>query len=57
MGKQQGNTSLIAIGFMLFALFFGAGNLIFPVLLGQMSGTEALVATIGFIVTGVGLPL
>ena len=57
MDKHQGNTSLIAIGFMLFALFFGAGNLIFPVLLGQMSGTEALVATIGFIVTGVGLPL
>ena len=42
---------------MLFALFFGAGNLIFPVLMGQMSGTNVWTATAGFIVTGVGLPL
>lgn len=57
--KQHKNSlsSTIAIGFMLFALFFGAGNLIFPVLMGQMAGTNVWPATIGFIVTGVGLPL
>lgn len=56
MGKQQGSNTL-AIGFMLFALFFGAGNLIFPVMMGQLSGTNSWEANLGFVVTGVGLPL
>lgn len=42
---------------MLFALFFGAGNLIFPAQLGQYSGTAVWVAILGFLITGVGLPL
>ncbi len=42
---------------MLFALFFGAGNLIFPPALGQASGTSLWPAIIGFLLTGVGLPL
>lgn len=42
---------------MLFALFLGAGNIIFPPLLGQMAGDELFVAMIGFLITGVGLPL
>jgi LIVCS family branched-chain amino acid:cation transporter len=50
-------TTFIAVGFMLFALFFGAGNLIFPAMLGQMAGENILAANIGFIVTGVGLPI
>ena len=41
---------------MLFALFFGAGNLIFPAELGQYAGTNFWPATIGFLITGVGLP-
>lgn len=45
------------IGFMLFALFFGAGNLIFPPTVGQLSGSNFMPAILGFIVTGVGLPL
>lgn len=44
------------IGFMLFSMFFGAGNLIFPPFLGSSSGTNYWVAMAGFIVTGVGLP-
>lgn len=32
---------LIPIGLMLFALFFGAGNLIFPVYMGQNAGVNA----------------
>lgn len=47
----------IAIGFTLFALFFGAGNLIFPAQLGQFAGTNFWFAASGFLVTGVGLPL
>src|SRR5699024_899632 len=45
---------------LLFALFFGAGNLIFPLHLGQLAGHNWLPATLGFLVTGVydvGLPL
>lgn len=47
----------IIVGFALFAMFFGAGNLIFPPYLGRAVGTKFFIATIGFIVTGVGLPL
>ncbi|MBD4685626.1 branched-chain amino acid ABC transporter substrate-binding protein, partial [Xanthomonas citri pv. citri] len=37
------------VGFMLFAIFFGAGNLIFPPKLGFESGADFWTATIGFI--------
>src|SRR5699024_924892 len=47
----------IAVGFMLFALFFGAGNLIFPAQLGQVAGGNVGFAALGFLMTGVGLPL
>lgn len=49
--------SYLIIGMMLFALFFGAGNLIFPAQLGQYAGTDVGIAIIGFLITGVGLPL
>ena len=42
---------------LLFALFFGAGNLIFPLHLGQLAGHNWFPATLGFLVTGVLLPL
>lgn len=42
---------------MLFGMFFGAGNLIFPVHMGQMAGANLWPAVIGFLITGVGLPL
>ena len=44
------------IGLMLFSLFFGAGNLIFPPLLGLESGSNFSPAMIGFLMTGVLLP-
>ncbi|MED3822771.1 branched-chain amino acid transport system II carrier protein [Priestia flexa] len=47
----------LAIGLMLFALFFGAGNMIFPPSLGQQAGVNTWSATVGFLITGVGLPL
>lgn len=47
----------IAVASMLFGLFFGAGNLIFPVSMGQQAGSRMLPAAIGFCITGVGLPL
>lgn len=48
---------IILIGITLFALFFGAGNLIFPVMLGQLSGNHFSLASLGFVVTGVIMPL
>ncbi|MEH7274085.1 branched-chain amino acid transport system II carrier protein [Neobacillus vireti] len=48
---------VIALGFFMFALFLGAGNIIFPPLLGQQAGDSLLSAIIGFLVTGVGLPV
>lgn len=47
----------IALASLLFGLFFGAGNLIFPALMGQMAGDHTASATLGFVITGVGLPL
>lgn len=44
------------IGVMLFALFFGAGNLIFPASLGQNAGSNVWIAVAGFLITGIGLP-
>lgn len=41
---------------MLFGLFFGAGNLIFPVQLGQLAGSNTPVATLGFLITAIGIP-
>ncbi|MCF6138237.1 branched-chain amino acid transport system II carrier protein [Pseudalkalibacillus berkeleyi] len=47
----------LTIGLMMFALFLGAGNMIFPPALGQTAGTNVWTAIIGFLITGVGLPL
>ncbi|MCC5467408.1 branched-chain amino acid transport system II carrier protein [Pelosinus baikalensis] len=56
MDKRLTLSSYILIGSMLFGLFFGAGNLIFPVHMGQEAGSNVVSATIGFLVTGIGLP-
>ena len=47
----------VIITSMLFGMFFGAGNLIFPAHMGQMAGSQMWMAVIGFLLTGVGLPL
>lgn len=44
------------IGSMLFGLFFGAGNLIFPIHLGQTAGANVWTANLGFLITAIGLP-
>lgn len=48
---------VLILGFALFAMFFGAGNLIFPPSLGIEMGKDWFLAGIGFLLTGVGLPL
>lgn len=47
----------IAVGSMLFGMFFGAGNLIFPVHMGQLAGRNVWAALAGFLLIGVGLPV
>lgn len=47
----------LSVTSMLFGLFFGSGNLIFPISLGQMAGNNVAPATAGFLVTAVGMPL
>lgn len=47
----------LLVGSLLFGLFFGAGNLIFPMSLGLQAGSSALLAAIGFLITAVGLPI
>ena len=49
--------NMVLLSFTLFSLFFGAGNLIFPPLLGQQSGENATWAFIGFLITAVVLPI
>lgn len=50
-------SQLLAVGGMLFSMFFGAGNLILPPLLGLQAGTEAVPAMAGFLAAGIGLPV
>lgn len=55
MKLSKKNTLLVS--FMLFSMFFGAGNLIFPPFLGQNAGTHTIGAFLGFLMTAVILPI
>ena len=57
MKRKLTAREIVAVASLLFGLFFGAGNLIFPVHMGQMAGANSVAAILGFIVTAVGLPL
>ena len=48
---------IIALGFMTFALFIGAGNIIFPPIVAQQAGEHVWLAAFGFLITAVGLYL
>lgn len=54
---KLGKKDLSVVSVMLFALFFGAGNLIFPPFLGQNAGDQTLPAMLGFLATAVILPV
>ncbi|MDR1808520.1 MAG: branched-chain amino acid transport system II carrier protein [Propionibacteriaceae bacterium] len=47
---ESRRTTIIAVGFMVFATFFGAGNLIFPPYLGFMGGSHWIIGFIAFII-------
>jgi branched-chain amino acid:cation transporter, LIVCS family len=57
---QQNHMSFsdtLGLGFMTFAFFLGAGNLIFPPFAGMLAGENMQFAMLGFLITAVGLPL
>ena len=56
MQKTKSFSTYVIIGTMLFGMFFGAGNLIFPIQMGQLAGTNYWPALIGFLITAIGLP-
>ena len=55
--KNLSKKDLLLVSLMLFSLFFGAGNLIFPPFLGQSAGNATWVAMAGFFITAVGFPV
>lgn len=57
MKKSLTLKETILVASLLFGMFFGAGNLIFPVHLGQLAGANVWGASLGFIITGVGIPI
>lgn len=56
MGSKLSLKERMFIGSLIFGLFFGAGNLIFPIQMGQEAGANILNANLGFLMTGIGLP-
>lgn len=50
-------TDVVVVGFALFAMFFGAGNLILPPYIGLLAGKSWILTLLGFGLTGIGLPL
>ncbi|WP_312950233.1 branched-chain amino acid transporter carrier protein BrnQ [Superficieibacter sp.] len=57
MTHQLKSRDIIALGFMTFALFVGAGNIIFPPMVGLQAGEHVWTAATGFLITAVGLPV
>ena len=57
MKEKLNKRELSSIAVMLFGMFFGAGNLLFPPMVGQMAGKNIWPATIGLLITAVSLPL
>lgn len=55
--EKMDSRKLLFVSLMVFSMFFGAGNLIFPPQLGQLSGTNMLVSMGGFLISAVGLPI
>lgn len=57
MKKRLSFSQRLLVATTLFGMFFGAGNLIFPVHLGQLAGSSLIPAILGFVITAVGIPI
>lgn len=49
-------SDVLSTGFAMFSMFFGAGNIIFPLVVGQYAGSHNLFAIFGLILTAVVMP-
>ncbi|MFC6260098.1 branched-chain amino acid transport system II carrier protein [Levilactobacillus fujinensis] len=57
-GKSHQNLGqLLVVSSLIFGMFFGSGNLIFPVHLGQLAGSHWFTAALGFAISGSLFPL
>jgi len=56
MREEIKKTELLAVAFLIYSIYFGAGNLIFPIKVGYRVGAELLPAMTGFILAAVALP-
>lgn len=55
--KTKGlSNNTIATGFAMFSMFFGAGNVVFPLAVGQYAKSQNLFAILGLLITAVGVP-
>jgi len=55
--KKLINLKAMSIGLAMFSMFFGAGNIIYPLALGQYAGNKNLFATLGLIITATIIPI
>lgn len=54
--KHTKKSTIVATGLAMFSMFFGAGNVVFPLALGQMAQDSNLYAILGMLITAVGVP-
>lgn len=55
--KKNMKKDILVMGFAMFAIFFGSGNLIFPPIIGLVSGEQVGWAIIGLALTGILFPM
>ncbi|MCA9507721.1 MAG: branched-chain amino acid transport system II carrier protein [Myxococcales bacterium] len=53
---KEGAPTFVVIGLALFSMFFGSGNLIYPLMLGRDAGSSFLISAFGFILSAVLIP-
>jgi LIVCS family branched-chain amino acid:cation transporter len=56
MSTSKNTKIVIPTGLALFAMFFGAGSMLFPLILGSESGQHTSIGMLGFLISGVGMP-
>jgi branched-chain amino acid:cation transporter, LIVCS family len=54
--KFKQNLQVISVGMAMFSMFFGAGNVVFPLMIGQATQDKAIFAIIGLMITAIGVP-
>src|SRR3989339_547657 len=55
--KDYNQSSVLTVGLAIFSMLFGAGNIIYPIKCGVITGSQNYIGVAGFILTGVFLPI